>query len=279
MQNSTNPLSKHFRQPGVYLKLPSDGKYWSQGTLNLPANGEVPIMPMTTKDEITIRTPDALMNGQAIVDLIQSCCPSISNAWAMPTVDTDALLIAIRIATNGSNMAIDSKCPKCEHDNRHEVDLNGYLLRVRSPDYSQTFNIDGLTFKFKPANYLQYTKNSLLQFESEKILDIINNPDISDEIKKAQFDIQLQNIIKLTHQIITFNTESITTEEGIIVTNPEHISEFYDNANKNIIRRVQDIVVSLNDSVKQQTTKVSCEACETTYEVDVTFDYANFFDD
>ncbi|NDB58023.1 hypothetical protein EB001_06220, partial [bacterium] len=111
MQNSMNPLAKHFRQPSVYLKLPSGGKYWPEGTINLPANGEVPIMAMTTKDEITIRTPDALMNGQGVVDLIQSCCPNITNAWAMPTIDSDAILVAIRIATNGSNMDIDSKCP------------------------------------------------------------------------------------------------------------------------------------------------------------------------
>jgi hypothetical protein len=279
MQNSMNPLSKHFRQPSVYLKLPSGGKYWPEGTINLPANGEVPIMPMTTKDEITIRTPDALMNGQGVVDLIQSCCPNITNAWAMPTIDSDALLVAIRIATNGSAMDIDSKCPHCESENRHGFDLNNYLLRIRAPDYNKTHVIDGLTFKFKPINYLQYTKNSLIEFESQKIMDMALDPDIPLESKKAQFDVQLQNIIKLTHNMISQNTESITTEDGIVVTNHEHIVEFYDNANKNIIREVQDIIIEINDSVKQQSTKVQCESCEKSYEVAVTFDYANFFVD
>jgi hypothetical protein len=279
MQNSMNPLSKHFRQPSVYLKLPSGGKYWLEGTINLPANGEVPIMPMTTKDEITIRTPDALMNGQGVVDLIQSCCPNIANAWAMPTIDSDALLVAIRIATNGSAMDIDSKCPHCENENRHGFDLNNYLLRIRAPDYNKTHVIDGLTFKFKPINYLQYTKNSLIEFESQKIMDMALDPDIPLESKKAQFDVQLQNIIKLTHNMISQNTESITTEDGIVVTNHEHIVEFYDNANKNIIREVQDIIIEINDSVKQQSTKVQCESCEKSYEVAVTFDYANFFVD
>ena len=279
MQNSTNPLAKHFRQPSVYLKLPSGGKYWPEGSLNLPANGEVPIMPMTTKDEITIRTPDALMNGQGVVDLIQSCCPNITNAWAMPTIDSDALLVAIRIATNGSEMNIDSKCPHCENENRHSIDLNNYLLRIRAPDYNKTHIIDGLTFKFKPINYLQFTKNSLIEFESQKILEMALDPDIPMEAKKAQFDVQLQNIIKLTHNMISQNTESITTEDGVVVTNPQHIVEFYDNASKNIIRQVQDIIIDINESVRQQANKVMCEACEKDYEVTVTFDYSNFFVD
>jgi len=53
MQNS-NPLSGHFRQPSIFLKLPSEGRYWQPNSINLPANGEVGIMAMTTKDEIML---------------------------------------------------------------------------------------------------------------------------------------------------------------------------------------------------------------------------------
>ena len=35
----------------------------------------------------------------------------------------------------------------------------------------------------------------------------------------------------------------------------------------------------MNNKVKQQSSKVLCEACEKEYEVAVTFDYANFFED
>ena len=31
-------------------------------------------------DEITFKTPDALLNGQATVDVIQSCIPNIKDA-------------------------------------------------------------------------------------------------------------------------------------------------------------------------------------------------------
>jgi hypothetical protein len=61
-------------------------------------------MSMTTKDEITLKTPDALLNGQGVVNVIESCCPAIKDAWAMPSIDVDATLIAIRIASYGNQM-------------------------------------------------------------------------------------------------------------------------------------------------------------------------------
>ena len=101
-----NPLFKHFRQPAIHIKLPSEGQYWPAGSVEIPQTGELPIYPLTTRDELTLRTPDALMNGSSVVDVMQSCCPSIKNAWDMPSVDVDAILIAIRIASYGHELEV-----------------------------------------------------------------------------------------------------------------------------------------------------------------------------
>jgi hypothetical protein len=74
---SNNPLTQYFRQPAVYVKLPSGGKYYSEGAIVMPANQELPVYPMTAIDEITYRTPDALFNGNAVVNVIKSCIPNI----------------------------------------------------------------------------------------------------------------------------------------------------------------------------------------------------------
>jgi T4 bacteriophage base plate protein len=277
MQNP-NPLSKHFRQPAVFLKLPSGGKYWAANSLNLSANGEIGIMPMTAKDEIMLRTPDALMNGQGVVSVIQSCVPAITNAWAMPTIDVDAVLIAIRIATYGETLEMDSKCPKCDHESRHGLDLNSILLRVKAPNYIETLQVDGLTFKFKPLNYIQSTKNNVAAFEEQQIMQLITNENIDPETRKAQFDVHIQKIISSNLTILSGATESITTEDGTIVTNYEHISQFYDNTNNNIIKTVQAHLKKLADQAALPATKVQCESCENEYEVNVTFDYSNFFE-
>ena len=109
----SNPLQQYFRQPAIWLRLPSGGKFWPPGTLEPTENNEYPVLPMTTIDEITYRTPDALFNGQATVDVIQSCLPAIKDAWKMPMIDMNPVLVAIRIASSGHNINLESKCPAC----------------------------------------------------------------------------------------------------------------------------------------------------------------------
>lgn len=277
MQNP-NPLRSHFRQPGVFLKLPSGGKYWAKDSINLPANGEVGVMPMTTKDEIMLRTPDALMNGQGVVSVIESCVPAINNAWGMPTIDLDALLIAIRIATYGDEMDIDSKCPKCGYDSRHQVPLGQMLLRVRSPNYQEIYTIDNLQIKLKPMSYVQSNSVNIASFEEQKILQLINNDDMPHEAKKAQLDVHIEKIIKSTVEQLTFNTESITIEDGSVVTNIEYIREFYSNANSKIIKGLQKKLRDFAEVAGLPPARVQCDSCDNQYDVEITFDYANFFE-
>jgi len=277
MQNS-NPLASHFRQPAIYLKLPSNGKYWAENSLNLSANGEVGVMPMTAKDEIMLRTPDALMNGQGVISVIESCVPQILNAWSAPTIDVDAILIAIRIATYGDKMDMESKCPGCGTESRHQLNLGNVLMYIKSPNYNETFEIEGLTFKFKPQNYLQSNKNNIIDFEEQKLMQVIADDSIDVETRKATFDVHLQNIVNVSNTLLANSTESITIENEMIVTNREHIQEFYANANNKIIKSVQKILGDFADQIKMKPARVMCESCEKEYNVGITFDYGNFFD-
>ncbi len=70
MTQTANPLRQFFRQPAIYLRLPSNGNFWPKDSIDFPANMELPVLPMTAIDEITYRTPDALFNGQAVVSVI-----------------------------------------------------------------------------------------------------------------------------------------------------------------------------------------------------------------
>ena len=98
-QSGPNPLQKYFRQPKIYLSLPSKGHWYPEGAIEMTENGELPVYAMTAKDELAFKTPDALLNGQSVVDVVKSCLPNIKDPWLMPSIDVDAILIAIRIAT------------------------------------------------------------------------------------------------------------------------------------------------------------------------------------
>ena len=103
-QELNNPLRKYFRQPKIYLTLPSKGRYYPQTAISMPESGEVPIFALTAKDEMLMKTPDALLNGEATVEVIRSCVPNILDPWHIPQIDLDALMIAIRMASYGENL-------------------------------------------------------------------------------------------------------------------------------------------------------------------------------
>ena len=273
-----NPLSKHFRQPALYIKLVSGGKYWKDGTLELPVTGELPIYPMTTKDEITLRTPDALINGTSVVDVIQSCCPSIKDAWSMPSIDVDSTLIAIRIASYGQFMAVTSKCPACNEEHDYDVDLSVALSNIKSPDYSKTVDVDKeLTIKLRPMNYLQVSKAGTAVFEEQKLIQTLADPDVDEAVRKTRYDSHVKKMIDINVDNVAFCTESITIGDGTVVTDQRHIKEYYTNAESTVMRKVQDKIKEFSDAVGIKPVDVKCTDCEHEFKLNIEFDYASFF--
>jgi hypothetical protein len=106
MASDMNPLKQYFRRPAVYIKLPSNNKFYKDGVIENTPNGELPVYPMTAIDEITMKTPDALFNGVAMTELIKSCVPNIKDPWAINNVDFDAILIGIKIADGKNEMEV-----------------------------------------------------------------------------------------------------------------------------------------------------------------------------
>jgi hypothetical protein len=279
MQPKTeNPLAKHFRQPAIYMDLPSKGAYWPENAVDLGVNSQIAVYPMTTKDEITIRTPDALLNGQSVVSLIQSCCPQIKNAWAMPSIDVDAILIGIRIASYGSDMEIDSICTNqaCKHDNRHTFALNEVLDNIKAPDYTKPLDVAGLKIKLRPQPYFEANKTNLANFEANKLIQIVNDENMPEEEKLMRYKIHMEKMVDINLQIITGGTEYIESE-GQQVTDPKFIKELYENADTKLIKAVRDRFDQYFQIGALPKPKVVCEACDGSYNVEIVFDYNNFF--
>ena len=157
-----NPLTQYFRQPAIHIRLPSQGKFYPQGTLAMPPNGELPVLPMTSVDEITYRTPDALFNGSATVSVIKSCVPAIRDPWSMPSTDMDAVLVSIRIASYGHGMDISTTCPACETVDDVTVDLRRVNDSLSVGNYEEKLQIGDLEFYFRPITF----KNSKSQQSS-----------------------------------------------------------------------------------------------------------------
>lgn len=272
-----NPLSKYFRQPAIYMALPSKGQYWPENSVELPVTGEIPVYPMTAKDEVTLRTPDALMNGAGVVDVIQSCCPNIKDAWKMPSVDVDAVLIGIRIASYGNNMDLDTKCPKCSEENRHEVNLHNILGSINCPDYTKKIEVNNLKIKIKPQAFFGVNRQNTITFEEQRILEALEKADLSPEDRTAQISSSMSKLVQIGVETVANSTEYIELDDGSLVTNKDFIVEFYNNADGSVIRAIQKRIAEINSESEIKAQKVACPHCQHEYQIPIEFDYANFF--
>ena len=176
-EKMTNPLSQYFRQPAIYIRLPSGGEFYPGGTLDMPPNHELPVLPMTAIDEITYRTPDALFNGTAVVNVIQSCVPNIKDAWVVPSTDLDTILVGIRIATYGHNMDVNCQCPKCSNEDAFTIDLRSSIDAMKPADYKTPMKHRDMEIYFQPMTYKMLNQNNQLQFEEQKVLQSLANVD------------------------------------------------------------------------------------------------------
>lgn len=275
--NTINPLAKHFRQPSIYIKLPSQGRFWPEDTLELPATGSLAVYPMTAKDEIILRTPDALLNGQGVVDVIQSCCPSIKDAWHMPSIDVDAVLVAIRIASYGNQLDMNVICPECKHQHDVAVDLSYLLDNIKVPDYTAKTAFNQISIKLHPQQYFSVNNANQIRYEEQRILDALSDTSLSEDVRLDEYTKHLTRIVDLNLDILVNSIEYIETEDNSIVTDPAFIKEFFQNCDTEIVHQLQDRLEEISKSAGLPDIENSCPECEKSYKIPLEFDYANFF--
>jgi hypothetical protein len=276
---STNPLAKHFRQPQLYIKLPSEGRWYPAGSLEMPVTKELPVYAMTARDELTLKTPDALLNGQATVDVIQSCLPNIKDAWQVPSIDLDAILIAIRQATYGNRMDFVSICPHCSSKNDNAIDLSLLGGKITCPDFNENVKIEGLEIYLKPHSYQQFNKSSLESYEQQRILSVVADETLSESEKTTKFNALFKRLLNLTVEQISRSVAGIKTEDGVLVEDPALIDEFFANCNRSIWDAVKSRLEVLSAENKLREIDLVCENedCAKPYSSPITFEMSSFF--
>jgi len=276
MSQNTNPLTQYFRQPAIYVRLPSQGRFWPPDSIDMPANGELPVFPMTAVDEITSRTPDALFNGSAVVRIIQSCVPNIKNAWSMPNVDIDTLLVSTRIATYGHEMEITSKCSECDADQDYALDLRTVLENISTPDYSKPLNSGDLQIYFKPISYQELNENSQIQFQDQKLIQVLQDTEMDETAKLNEIGKAMVKITELTVNSIAQSIAAIRTPAAQ-VHEAEHIKEFLMNCDKSVFNAIRDHAIGIKQSSEIKPLRMKCSSCSADYTQPFTLDMSNFF--
>ena len=277
MTQSANPLKQYFRQPAIYLRLPTGGKYWPSGSIELTHNGEFPVYPMTAIDEITYRTPDALFNGQAVVTVIQSCMPNVKNAWAAPTTDINSMLVAIRLASYGHELEINSTCPSCNTSDDYALDLRHVLDQLKMPDFDSILQYGDLEISFSPISYENQNKSNQAQFDEQRMIQSVTESDLPEADKLKRLNDAMRRITELTVDALKWSIAGIRTP-GAIVSETEHIQEFLVNCDRKLFNLIRDHVINLRKASELTPLSITCGNCKHEYKQTVTLDMTSFFE-
>jgi len=284
MTENMNPLEKYYRQPAIYIKLPSKGKYYPAEVFTPTETGEIPVLPMTAKDELAFKTPDAMINGQATVDVIKSCVPNLKDPWKMVNYDTDVVLLAIRIATYGENMDIGFRVPVVNDEQSHTLvlpELLEQLGRIEIED--ETTTSKGFKIQIQPLDYKTLTKIQIARFEQQKMYGTIDSSSMTEEEKQSAFGKSFATLNMVNFSLLVDSIKSITTPGGDTVVDRAQIIEFCNKTDSRTINEIQDKLSELRLQAQMAPLKIKSteeqikKGAPASFEVPVTFDNSNFF--
>lgn len=278
MDVKNNPLKGYFRQYKAYIKLPSAGGYYNKNTLTLNESGEVGILPMTGKDEIILKNPDALLNGEALIEVISSCVPAVKNPRQLLSNDIDALITAIKAVTFDDKIESESTCPACNHTNSFKVNMNYALDNMTYLDPEYVVNLpSGLSVFVKPYGFNEVVNGLRAQFEQSKITKNLLDESKSEEQKIKILGMSIKELTLITYQLLTSSVIKIVDEsKNINVDNPAFIKDFLNNVEKSDIDLISETLTKINKIGIQRTFTASCEKCKHEWTTEMDFNPVNF---
>lgn len=277
-ENHQNPLKGYFRQFKLYIKLPSGTTYYPPGSVAFSDTGEIGIMPMTGKDELILKNPDALLNGEALVEIIKSCAPGISNPKMLLTNDIDTIITAVRYATYNDALETELSCPDCGHQNLYKLDLQYSLDNMTYLDPEYVVNLEnGLSVFVKPYSFPELLKGLHAQFEQSKLAKAIESESISEEQRLKMFSTAFKELSVITYDLMVNSVVKVVDESNNInVTDKANIKEFLQNIDKKSSDLISDLIKEINLIGIKRTFKAKCEKCEHIWESEIDFNPVNF---
>jgi len=271
---SNNPLQKYFRQPKIFIQLPSMGVYYDHGMVDGDIQ-RIPVYGMTGMDEILAKTPDALLNGESTVRIISSCCPAISDPWSLSSIDLEVVLSAIRIATYGEKVTVSKKCENCDTENDYDISLSNVIDYFKTVKYDFTIKYSDLNIVLRPLTYRQNTDFSIKNFQLQqkfKQLSDIDDPEKQQDLLSLLY----KEVGLLQKEVYAVGIDCIENSDNK-VTEKAFIQEFLDNCDKEIFDLIRNRINENNQKSSMQPVTVVCSNCNHNQEITVSLDQADFF--
>lgn len=280
-QADANPLAQYYRKPGTYISLPSQGKFFS----NIPKmsdDRELAVYPMTANDELILKNPDNLLNGEALKKVIASVCPDIADINEIPAPDIDAILVAMRMTSYGDDMELDVSHGCVESNGRSQritVSLGSVLSTLKAiPDSIGNVTLsNGITVKLKPYTLEAQSKLLKAQFNAMRQVQAaeLTNKSIEEQANIANLNYELLSALSV--ELLAKSIILVTLPDGNNVTRFDHIFEWVKNLDRASSERLDTELKEFNNYGITRTVEVKCEHCGNTFNSDMLFDPTSFF--
>ena len=277
-----NVLKQFMRSEKIYIKLPSKGEFYNEDIVQFTDNGEIGVLPMTSTDELALTNPDALLNGEGIKKVVESCCPAIKDARKLFSPDIDIILLGIRFASYGDDLKFTVKCPECDMENRYSVSIRTLIENIEflDPPYIVEFS-QSLKVHVRPFTFDTNTKLALQALEVRNLLQVINKDDLEDPEKLAQYGSKFDSISKTTVDVLLDGIEKveIITEEKekLFVKDRDDINEWLHNVDRKMIEKIREKIAEINEIGIDKSKEVECEGCQHKWKTIIEFNPTDFF--
>lgn len=276
--NSENPLNKYFRKPKIYVTLPTGGKFNPE--LKTTLLDEVGVSAMSAIDEISLRNPEALLNGEAIKSVIESCVPTVGDPMKLCNIDIEALFLAIQYATYGNDLTHEHTCRNCKEIAEYKIDVNEILNRFPEVDTIDPILFEDVNIHVRPPTLENVTRMALIDLEQKKIIQNLRTVDDDTE------DMDIANKFYTSFKkIATFNVDMLANAisrietPDVIVEDTKMISEFLQNVPTTVVQQlntaIEKIVTKPTDINKMQ---FKCGGCDNLDEVYLEINPINFLE-
>ena len=281
MNTNENPLSKYFRKPGIYVQIPTGGRFNPE--IEKTVLDELPILPMTAIDEISMQNPDELLNGEALVNIIKSCVPTIPNPRNLCNVDAELIFLAIKYATYGKDVEHTHTCSNCKELADYNIDMNHILEKFPDIGDIPPIKHEDLKIFVTPPKLDSLTRLALMEVEQARILSNMSSvqekegDDDAREMEMAkQFAVSFRKVSKQNVDLLISAIDRIETPDTV-VTDIESIEEFMNNVPADIVKKVNEIVNSVVPDLSDISTfEFTCEACDNVEKVTFDMNPVNF---
>jgi hypothetical protein len=281
-QATANPLAQFYRKPGAYVTLPSGGRFY-KNTPKLTESGELAVYPMTAKDELILKNPDALFNGEAVRQVLASVVPDIANINEMPSADVDMVLVAMRMASYGDdlNLEVMHGCEASKGRPQSVTVSLGSVIGTMRPIETTIGEVklaSGLTVFLRPYNLADQSRLLKAQFTSMRQLQSMeNNDELTVEQKTEAANKEYALMVDLAQQLLGGCVQRVVLPDGQEVAERAHIVDWLKNLDRASIDRLDQELKRFQDFgiIREVTTK--CDFCGETYKTDMLFDPTSFF--